>query len=208
MIAAFIFDMDGVIVDSEPIHFEIDIQTMHHLGAEISKEQLEKYVGMTNPEMWSLIKQEFNLSHSVTEIIEYQLSNKIDKIRTMNIKPIEGIVELLDELKSRKIRIGLASSSPRKFIDEVLSKFNITEYFDSIMSGEEVERGKPAPDIYIETATILGVDPKFCYVLEDSRNGVIAAKAAGMYCIGYVNFNSGDQDLSEADMIVSSIRDI
>ncbi|OAB47181.1 HAD family hydrolase [Paenibacillus antarcticus] len=76
MIPAFIFDMDGVIIDSEPIHFDVDIQTLNYLGRNISKEELEKYVGMTNPEMWSLIKHEYNVLQSVSEIIDYQLTTR------------------------------------------------------------------------------------------------------------------------------------
>jgi len=208
MITAFIFDMDGVIIDSEPIHFDVDIQTMNYLGANISKEELEKYVGMTNPEMWNLIKYEYSVVQSVSEIIDYQLTTKINIIKSIDLEPIAGIREFLFELKKHNIPIGLASSSPRKFIEEVLSKFNITEYFDCIVSGEEVNKGKPAPDVYLEAANILGVDPKYCYVLEDSKNGVAAAKAAGMKCIGFINQNSGNQDLSKADYIIKWIKEI
>lgn len=205
---ALIFDMDGVIIDSEPLHFEIDIQTMNYLGAQITKEQLERFVGMTNPEMWALIKAEYGVSQTVSEIIEYQLSAKIRSLRDLVIEPIEGIKELIHKLKSRNIPIGIASSSPRLFIEEVLSKFQIREYFDCVVSGEEVEQGKPAPDVYLEAAMLLDVNPHDCIVIEDSRNGIKAAKAAKMKCIGFVNENSGNQDLSMADLIVQSINDI
>ncbi|WP_373232206.1 HAD family hydrolase [Cohnella sp.] len=205
---AFIFDMDGVIIDSEPLHFEVDIQTMSYLGAQITKEQLERFVGMTNPEMWALIKEEYGVTQTVSEIIEYQLSAKIRSLRELVIEPIEGIKELIHEIKNRNLPIGIASSSPRVFIEEVLEKFHIRHYFDCVVSGEEVNQGKPAPDVYLEAAKLLGVNPLHCIVIEDSRNGIKAAKAAGMKCIGYVNENSGNQDLSEADHIVQSINDI
>jgi len=114
--SAFIFDMDGVIIDSEPIHFDVDIATMNYFGSKISKEELEKYVGMTNPEMWRRIKEEFNLIQSITEIIDYQLSSKINIIQSSDIKPIEGMKELLYELKKYQIPICMASSSPRILI--------------------------------------------------------------------------------------------
>ena len=205
---AFIFDMDGVIIDSEPIHFEIDIKTMKHFGVKISNEELEKYVGMTNPEMWELIKSEYSIIESIDEIISYQLENKIKVLQGLDIEPIEGIKELLIKLKDEDIPIAVASSSPRKFIEEVLIKFNLIDYFQYIVSGEEVVKGKPSPDIYIEAAKQLGVDTKHCVVIEDSRNGVTAAKKAGMKCIGYKNINSGNQDLSQADMIIESIKEI
>ncbi|QYR23497.1 HAD family hydrolase [Paenibacillus sp. sptzw28] len=208
MIEAFIFDMDGVIIDSEPIHFDVDVQTLDYFGTTIKKEALEKYVGMTNPEMWGLIRQEYNIMQSVDEIIEYQLANKITILQTLNIEPIDGIWELIIELKQNNIPIGLASSSPRVFIEAVLKKFTISEFFDCIISGEEVNKGKPAPDIYLEAAKLLGAGPRNCMVLEDSRNGVAAAKAAGMRCVGYINPNSGNQDLSGADLIIRSVRDL
>lgn len=208
MLEAFIFDMDGVIIDSEPIHFDVDIKTMQHFGASITMEQLEKYVGMTNPEMWTDIKDDYQLVQTVDEIIDYQLAAKISHLQAIAIVPIAGIAELIIELKKRSIPLAIASSSPRKFIEEVLRKFDMADQFDCIVSGEEVPKGKPAPDVYQEAAKQLNVQVKHCMVLEDSRNGIKAAKAAGMRCIGYVNVNSGHQDLSAADFIIHSIKDI
>lgn len=208
MLQAFIFDMDGVIIDSEPIHFEVDIQTMSYLGHSISKEALEKYVGMTNQAMWKSIRQEYNLLQAIEEIIEYQIANKISTLHELEIEPIEGIKELIINLKEYDIPVAIASSSPRVFIEEVLSKFGMENDFDCVVSGEEVPQGKPAPDVYIEVARQLGVDVRHCMVLEDSGNGIIAAKAAGMRCIGFVNPNSGNQDLSQADYIVEDIQEI
>jgi len=208
MIQAFIFDMDGVIIDSEPLHFAGDIDTMRHLGGEITQEELERFVGMTNPEMWKIIRAERALVQTVDEIIAYQLAGKIKALEESAYEPIDGISELLEELKRRGIPVGIASSSAKDFILAVLAKFGIASYFSCVVSGEEVDQGKPAPDVYLEAARQLGADPSRCVVLEDSRNGIIAAKAAGMSCIGYINENSGNQDLSAADRVVDSIRAI
>ncbi|WP_100406994.1 HAD family hydrolase [Bacillus solitudinis] len=205
---AFIFDMDGVIIDSEPLHFKVDLETLEFFGVTLTKDELEKYVGMTNPEMWGRIKQKFKVDQSIDEIIDFQLSKKLAILDEVTIEPINGIRDLIEEIQTLNIPIGLASSSPREFIEKVLSKFNLTHYFSCIISGEEVEKGKPDPAVYLETARLLGVEPQSCYVLEDSRNGVIAAKAAGMSCIGYQNLNSGNQDLSVADQIVKSVKEI
>lgn len=205
---AFIFDMDGVIIDSEPIHFDIDVKTMSYYGITITPVELEQFVGMTNPEMWHILKQKYNLSQPIEEIIDYQLSAKIERLKTIDIKPIDGIYELIVELKRNNISIGLASSSPTRFINAVLSKFNLTHLFDCIVSGEEVAKGKPEPDVYVEAANLLQVAPKDCVVLEDSKNGIRAAISAGMKCIGFINESSGHQDLSKADRIVASIREV
>jgi HAD superfamily hydrolase (TIGR01509 family) len=208
MIQAFIFDMDGVIIDSEPLHFEVDLITARHFGAELDKETLERFVGMTNPEMWAVIRREYGIPHAVDEIIAFQSERKKRHLNESEIGPIDGIAELLEALRRHDVPVGLASSSPRAFIEAVLAKFGIRAYFSCVISGEEVASGKPAPDIYLEAASLLGVPPAACVVLEDSRNGVLAAKRAGMRCIGFANPNSGNQDLSAADRIVRSIRDI
>lgn len=205
---AFIFDMDGVLLDSEPLHFASDMKTMRHFGIQVTTNELEEFVGMVDREMMTILKRRHNAPHSVPEMMEYQRNTKVAALKASDIGPIDGIRELLAELKARQIKLAVASSSPRKFIDAALSKLEITPYFEIILSGEEVPQGKPAPDIYLETARLLGVTPGNCVVLEDSGAGVKAAKAAKMKCIGFVNPNSGNQDLQGADLIVGSVREI
>lgn len=205
---AVIFDMDGVIIDSEPIHFEVDMQTMKDFGCSISKEELNKYVGTTNEYMYTDIKNNYKIDKSVEELIYYRSEMVKKKISESDLMPIEGITHLLKHLKDKNIPAAIASSSPRDFIEVVVSKFGLEDYFSCILSGEEVEKGKPDPDIYIEAAKKLGILPKECIVIEDSKNGVLAAKKAGMKCIGFKNANSGEQDLSKADFIVNSIVEI
>lgn len=208
MFKSFIFDMDGVIINSEPLHFKVDQYVMKKFGIIVTEKDLEEYVGMTDPEMWSKIKLKYSLSKSVKEIINMQLHTKLAILSEYNEKPIEGIRELLNLLKSHDMKIGLASSSHRKFIEAVLNKFNIHHYFQCVISGEEVDMGKPAPDIYLRIAKLLETEINDCIVLEDSRNGVAAAKAAGMKCIGYQNFNSGNQDLTKANVVINSVKEI
>lgn len=205
---AVIFDMDGVIIDSEPIHLEVDMKTLKELGCDISEEELGKYVGTTNEYMFEDLKRAYNISESIEEIIDKKVKMTKDKIINSDLEPIIGIKELLIDLKNKNILTAIASSSPRDFIDLVISKFKLQNYFTYIISGEEVQNGKPAPDIYIEAAKKLGVLSKECIVIEDSKNGVLASKSAGMKCIGFQNVNSGNQDLSKADVVVKSIPEI
>lgn len=208
MVEAVIFDMDGVIVDSEPIHFESDKMTMNHYDKVISDEELNNYVGISNPVMWSELRDKYILIASVEELLEKQLFYKKHLIGNTKLEPIEGIRQLLDEIKSCGIRIGLASSSSKEFINFILNNIGLKEYFEVIVSGEDVKRGKPSPDIFLKTAELLKVEPLNCLVIEDSGHGVKAAKLAQMKCIGFNNPNSGKQDLSLADAIVNSIVEI
>jgi len=208
MIKAVIFDMDGVIIDSEPIHFKSDQLTLKHLGVEISHEELNKYVGVSNPVMWAELKEKYHLAGSIGQLMETQSDFRNTTFGNEKLEPITGIPGLLAEIKDAGLKLGLASSSGRDFIEMILTKLGILDYFDVIVSGEEVEKSKPNPDIFLKTAGNLGVNPENCLVIEDSQHGVKAAVLAGMKCIGFHNPNSGTHDLSLADTVVHSITDI
>jgi len=109
---------------------------------------------------------------------------------------------LLNEIKYSELKLALGSSSPKKLINEVISNFDLGNYFKIVRSGENVENGKPAPDLFLKISEELEIKPENILVIEDSHNGVKAAKKAGMNCIGFSNNNSGNQDLSIADLII------
>jgi len=117
------------------------------------------------------------------------------------------VIDFLDLVKQRGYTIAIASSGLKKNIDLILQKLNIVEYFDLIVSGEQVIKGKPEPDIFLTISEHYHINPNDCIVIEDSKNGVLAAKAAGMYCVGYYNPGSGKQDLSKADLIINHFND-
>jgi len=208
MIKAFIFDMDGVIIDSEPLHFQTDRMVMKKYGVDISDDELNSFVGVTNPEMWAILIQRYNINATVEELLEIQYQYKAQVFGQSELQPIIGIPELIMDLKEKGISVALASSSSRQFIELVLRSLHIYDSFDVIISGEEVTHGKPAPDIFLKAAEELKVAPKECIVLEDSGNGVKAAKAAGMKCIAYFNPNSGIQDISLADYTVNTLENL
>lgn len=207
-IQAAIFDMDGVLIDSEPLHFMSDITLLKKLNIETNKEYHNKYVGFSAPDKWKDIIAEFNIQNSLQEVLNMSVSTKLELLSQSDYGPIEGIPELLEELNANKIPVAVASSSSGQFIQEVLKKIKLEKYITKWVSGETVERSKPEPDIFLKTAEVLRVNPKGCVVIEDSKNGVIAAKRAGMKCIGFVNVNSGKQDLSKADIVVDRITGI
>ncbi|TDT50372.1 HAD family hydrolase [Fonticella tunisiensis] len=208
MLKAVIFDMDGVIVDSEPVHEKVCKRRFKELNINVTDEEYDAFVGTTNTEMWTIIKSKYNLNETVEELVSMHLEEVMEYLRESDETPIPGIKDLLGSIKREGIKIALASSSPMENIELVLEKFGIGDYFESVISGENLERSKPAPDIFLKSAEKLGVNPENCVVIEDSHNGVKAAKAAGMKCVGFKNINSGNQDLSMADIIVYSIEDV
>ncbi len=197
--------MDGVIIDSEPLHFESDRMVMREFGVELTDEELNRFVGVANPQMWAELKDKYSINITIEELLERQHASKLKLLEERELETISGIDELISDLQKKGIAIALASSSSREFIELVLKKLGITECFQVIVSGDEVEKGKPEPDIFLKAAELLKVSPENCIVLEDSQHGVNAAKKAGMKCIGFINPNSGNQDLSKADKVVSTL---
>lgn len=201
-----IFDMDGVLLDSEKLYLDMNQTFFKTLGADISIEEHQTFVGISATKMWSYIKEKFNLSQSVDELKNLEKELKHKTLIETNIVPTDGVIKFLEFLKRNNYTITIASSGLKKNIDLILEKLKIGHYFDFIVSGEQVVKGKPEPDIFLKVAGHYGKKPDDCIVVEDSTNGVTAAKAAGMFCIGYYNPNSGNQDLSRADVIIDSFK--
>jgi HAD superfamily hydrolase (TIGR01509 family) len=202
MLKAVIFDLDGVLIDSEPFHLVVNKKIFVDLDIVLSEEDYQGFIGTTHKYMWSTIKKKYGLPQSVPELVNMQVGGNINYIRDEKIVAIQGVTDLLSELKKENIKIGIASSSPTEVIELVIKKLNISEYFSAIVGGEKIEKGKPAPDIFFEAAKWLNTKPENCVVIEDSENGVKAAKAAGMKCVGFRNPNTGKQNLKKADLIV------
>jgi HAD superfamily hydrolase (TIGR01509 family) len=207
MLKAVIFDMDGVIIDSEPIHYQMSMKYFSELGLHIADEEYNTFVGVGDKEIYSRLKEKYGLKQEVDELVDAYQQRYIEYLNTStDEKPISGVELLIRDIHRRGFRIALGSSATRRNIEAVLGFFKLRHYFDEIVSGCEVGRSKPSPDIYIEAANRLGVEPSECIVIEDSTNGVMAAKLAGMKCVAYRNLNSGDQDLSLADRLIESFE--
>lgn len=202
---AVIFDMDGVLVNSEPLHFKIEYKIFESLGFSVPHEQMIKFAGLSQIEFWKILKRKFNLEKSIDELLENDYRERVRFFNEIDhLDPVSGIPELLETIRSGNIKTAIASSSFAELIDIVMKKLGLIDFFDVIVSGHEVEQGKPEPDIFLRTAEKLGVKPGECLVIEDSENGVRAAHSAGIKCVGFYNPDSGIQDLSLADTIIDT----
>jgi beta-phosphoglucomutase family hydrolase len=200
LIKAVIFDLDGVIVESENAHIEAEKQTFLKYGIQLSAEELHKYTGTTAKAMFTELIRKYRLSTTFEEISSRK-EEIFFRLLKEDAEPTKGIITLLRELKSKRIKLAIGSSSTKKQIKYVLSKLDIAHLFDSVVGAEDIVQSKPDPEIFLEAAAELNVHPSECLVVEDSKLGVEAAKSANMKCVGYRNPNSGDQDLSKADII-------
>lgn len=208
MLKAILFDMDGVIIDSEPLHCKAFQKAMKQFGLDLSREYCYQFIGNTDRYMAEVLVKDFNLPNTSEEIIQI----KHEALKQLELEEsypaIPYVVNLIKELSKYPIKLAIASSSPMAQIEQTAKDLKLTSYFHNYVSGMDLKHSKPAPDIFLKAAGLLGVSPEECLVIEDSYHGVTAAKAAGMTCIGYYNENSGTQDLSGANIIIEGFEEI
>jgi HAD superfamily hydrolase (TIGR01549 family) len=209
MLNAVIFDMDGVIIDSEPLHYQVDDLIFRELEISISYEERKSFVGIDNRRMWGWIKDNYNLKKSVDELIALSDRTRNSFFRGLDdLKPIHGAIDLIGELNNRGVKTALASSSSMELIEIILNRLGIIDNFNPVISGDLVKKGKPEPDIFLLTLERIKEEKENCVVIEDSANGVNAAKSAGIFCIAYRNPHSREQDLGNADVIIDDFSDM
>lgn len=207
MIKAIIFDMDGVITDSELVNCNIILDTLKPYGVSFDYDYYSQFPGGTSKNCYEILARDFSLDFDPDEMVKQYDEMRIIAAKEGRMIKIPGAVDAVKYLAG-KYTLALASGSAPFIIERVLTDFGIKSCFSYTVSGETIPRCKPAPDIFLNAAAALGILPEECAVIEDSTNGVMAAKAAGMYCIGFVNPNSGRQDLSSADRIIMNMNEI
>lgn len=208
---AVIFDMDGVIVDSEAVHIKMKIQALEEYGIACSPEECMPYFGRSSNAFFSDFIKKSAAHISLQEIVARKHQLFLQYVANDgNVNPIEGALELIHGLRRNNIPLALASSSVRSNIEWFLKKFGVFDCFDVVLSGAELSESKPNPEIYLLAAKELGTGPQECVIIEDAEAGVTAAKMAGSYCIAYCNpvYKNCGQDVSSADMLVNSLTDI
>lgn len=208
MIKALVFDLDGVIIDSECINTELTLQVLRDVGVKSDSDEISKFIGMQNEKMWKILIDRHEIKESVEQLMTRQKIYIQERFLNGELEPIDGVTDLLELAKGKKINIALATSAPRDYAEYILNKIKAAEYFDVLLTSDEITKSKPNPEVYITAAEALGLKPEECIAIEDSTAGIQAAKSAGMKCIGYKNPNSGNQDTTKADYVVTSIREI
>lgn len=206
-IAALIFDMDGVIIDSEPLHLRACQIFLAGHNYEYTEEMNKQFLGRKDIEIAQILIEKLKIPHTpisfvnAKEEILWQLLKEQSQARP-------GLYDLLDLAKAKNLAMAVASSATMPTIELVVDTLNIRHYFQTLTSGDEVKRGKPEPDVFLLAAKRLGIEPKNCCVIEDTTNGIKAAKAAGMYCIAIPCDATAHQDHSQADIRLNSLAQI
>ncbi|WP_339875389.1 HAD-IA family hydrolase [Olleya marilimosa] len=209
MLKAVLFDMDGVIVDTEPLHKKAYFKMFDYFKIEVSDELYESTTGQSTINVCKRMCDHFKLDNSPDELVQYKRDIFINLFHSdPSLQLIDGVLELIQDYYNNGLTLVLASSASMLTINNVFKRFDLDQYFKAKISGADLKASKPHPEIFEKAAQLAGHLQHHCIVIEDSTNGIKAAKAAGSYCIGFDSFHSKNQDYSKADLVVSQFKDI
>lgn len=206
---AVIFDMDGLMVDSEPLHFDTQDEVLKRRGKRFNLETKRQTLGRSLRDTVTLVKNEFGLQDSVDELMSARQNIFLELARE-KLELRLGLLELVQKLHQAGIKMAVASSQQPEYVNWVVDHFNLRKYFPVVLSAQDVnDHAKPDPKIFLLAAEKLGVKPEGCVVLEDTVNGILAAKAAGMKGVAvYDSHFSKPEDFPMADLILTNLQDV
>jgi len=201
--------MDGVIVDTEPVHHYAYNQHFEQLNIEVTPEMYASFTGNSTKNIFERLKIQFNLAEEVNALVETKrnlFNDAFDSKKDLYL--LDGVEDLIKDLYDNGMQLVLASSSATVTINRIFNRFGLHKYFTHIVSGEDFPKSKPHPAIFLRAAELANTPVENCIVIEDSTNGIMAAKAAGIYCIGYDSFHSKLQDYSLADVVITDFKEL
>ena len=201
--------MDGVIVDTEPVHHYAYNQHFEQLNIEVTPEMYASFTGNSTKNIFERLKIQFNLAEEVNALVETKrnlFNDAFDSKKDLYL--LDGVEDLIKDLYDNGMQLVLASSSAIVTINRIFNRFELHKYFTHIVSGEDFPKSKPHPAIFLRAAELANTPVENCIVIEDSTNGIMAAKAAGIYCIGYDSFHSKLQDYSLADVVITDFKEL
>lgn len=201
--------MDGVLVNSEPLHHQVCKVQFENLKIEVSDELFATFTGNSNKMIYQKLKDRFKLKESISELVAEKNRLFIEAFNadfTHNL--IDGVKDLIIELHQKGIQIIVASSSEMEIIDAIFDRFELNKYFSHKVSGADFPESKPNPAIFLKAVALSGHSKSECMIIEDSTNGIKAANAAGVYCVAYKAKDVNSQDQSLADKIIYNFKEL
>ncbi len=209
MLKAILFDMDGVIVDTEPLHKKAYYQMFSDVNIPITEAMYEAFTGQSTLNICKQLCDHFELSEEPETLVAIKRKHfKFLFENDTSLALLEGVLELIRDYHNNGLTLVLASSASMPNINRIFERFNLDQYFVAKLSGADLEESKPHPEIFLKAAEASGHASKHCIVIEDSTNGIAAAKSANIYCVGYNSQNSKNQDYSKADTVIANFKEI
>lgn len=206
---AVLFDMDGVIVDTEPLHRKAYFKTFEELRIDVSEELYSTFTGASTQKVFETIIEKFNLNNSAEELmLSKRAAFKDYFYNDSEFDLVSGVRDLIIHYYEKNIKLVLASSATRTTIDMVFEKFGLGKYFVGKISGADLKESKPHPEIFLLAAQIAVEPIENCMVIEDSTNGILAACRAEIFCAGFKSINTFKQDYSLANIVVSDFKEL
>ena len=209
MLKAVIFDMDGVIIDSEPLHHQAYNNMFKEIGIKVSETLYESFTGQSTINICTKLCAHFNIDAPPEALVALKRKHyKRFFEHDSSLKLINGVLDLIQHYHEHGLTLVLGSSASMEGINLVFERFNLNPYFKAKLSGADLKASKPHPEIFEKAAKASGHKPNECMVIEDSTNGIKAAKAAGIFSVAYDSFHSKNQDYSEANMVITDFKAI
>ncbi|OUS02244.1 ABC transporter ATP-binding protein [Flavobacteriales bacterium 33_180_T64] len=209
MFKAALFDMDGVIVDTEPLHHKAYYKMFKDVNIEVSDAQYASFTGQSTIGICKQLIEHYKLPlgpQTLVDIKRYHFKQLFDTDTSLQL--LDGVLDIIKDYHNHGMVLVLASSASMPNINRIFERFDLDQYFIAKISGADLKASKPHPEIFIKAAGLSGHAPKDCFVIEDSTNGIAAAKAANIYCIGYDSLHSEDQNYTKADLVISNFNEI
>lgn len=206
---AVLFDMDGVIVDTEPLHRKAYFAMFKEVNIPVSEAQYNSFTGQSTINICRKLVNTFELSETPETLMK--LKRKHFKYLFENdtsLGLLDGVLELIKDYHANGLILVLASSASMTNIDRIFERFDLNQYFKAKLSGADLQQSKPHPEIFIKAAEAAGFPIQHCMVIEDSTNGMKAANSAGIFCVGYKSTHSKNQDYSFADRVIEGFEAI
>lgn len=201
--------MDGVIVDTEPLHRKSYYNMFDDFNLKVSDSMYDSFTGQATLPICRILCDHFGLSESPEQLVSIKRKHFKHLFDTDNdLALLDGVYELIKDYHKNGLTLVLASSASMLNIERIFERFDLNRYFKAKISGADLKASKPHPEIFLKAAALAGEKTSNCMVIEDSTNGITAAKAAGIYCVGYKSLNSTNQDYTKADKVISDFNEI
>ncbi|MBP0904087.1 HAD family hydrolase [Mariniflexile gromovii] len=209
MLKAVIFDMDGVIIDSEPMHHKAYHDMFNEVNISVSSELYESFTGQSTLNICKRLCAIFNLAESPEHLVSLKRKHYKRFFETnSDLSLIDGVEDLIKDYHCNGLKLVLGSSAAMTSINQIFDRFDLNQYFVAKLSGADLKESKPHPEIFINAVKASGFHAHECIVIEDSTNGIEAAKGAGVFCVGFDSFHSKNQDYSKADLVIKKFEEI